>query len=550
MRPGCGLRLAVVTAALLVLVAPVAVGLGFTLFASFGHVPGLAGLTSGWPALAVLPGLWTSLTVTLFTGIGATLVSLALALALTIAIGPRAGRWIAVPLAMPHAALAVGLAFLLAPSGWIARLLAPLMGWDRPPALATLHDNIGWALLVGLVVKEMPFLLLVALAAASRLPLAESLRTGRALGHPPISVWLWAILPQLLRMIRLPMLVVLAYGLSVVDMAILLGPSNPPTLAVLVTRAFAAPDPAALPMASAGAMLVVAIVAGAAAVWRIAGSLIWRALTNLIGYRLHLPLAPLVWLGRAMIGLGLAAGPVLVLWSFAGNWRWPQVWPASFSLQVWSEGQWLAPLGLSALIGLAVTALSVALAIAWLEAEDRGHLPRAGWPGLLIALPLVLPQIGLMIGMTMLLSRAGLTGGMLAVIWAQLLFVFPYVMLVLAGPWRALPPAPLKAAASLGAGPGRRLVAVKLPLLLRPLAVAAAVGFAVSVAQYLPVLFAGAGRVATLTTEALALASGSDRRLLALVALWQVLLPLAGYGLALALPRWLHRHRAGMRGGA
>ena len=36
----------------------------------------------------------------------------------------------------------------------------------------------------------------------------------------------------------------LAYGLSVVDMAMILGPNTPPTLAVLIWRWLADPDPA------------------------------------------------------------------------------------------------------------------------------------------------------------------------------------------------------------------------------------------------------------------------------------------------------------------
>ena len=56
-------------------------------------------------------------------------------------------------------------------------------------------------------------------------------------------------------------------------------------------------------------------------------------------------------------------------------------------------------------------------------------------------------------------------------------------------------------------------------MLLRPLLVAAAVGFAVSVAQYLPTLFVGGGRFATLTTEALGLRAGGDRRMVGVLAL-------------------------------
>ena len=67
--------------------------------------------------------------------------------------------------------------------------------------------------------------------------------------------------------------------------------------------------------------------------------------------------------------------------------------------------------------------------------------------------------------------------------------------------------------------------------------IACAVGFSVSVAQYLPTLMAGSGRVPTLTTEAVTLASGDDRRVVAVWALLQTLLPLAAFALAAARPR-------------
>jgi putative thiamine transport system permease protein len=86
---------------------------------------------------------------------------------------------------------------------------------------------------------------------------------------------------------------------------------------------------------------------------------------------------------------------------------------------------------------------------------------------------------------------------------------------------------------------------VKLPMLLRPL-LRCRGGFAVSVGQYLPTLFAGAGRLTTLTTEAVALASGADRRIGAVYAFVQALLPMAGFTLALLVPRLLYRDRRGM----
>ena len=83
-------------------------------------------------------------------------------------------------------------------------------------------------------------------------------------------------------------------------------------------------------------------------------------------------------------------------------------------------------------------------------------------------------------------------------------------------------------------------------MLLRPILLAAAVGFSVSIALYLPTLFAGAGKFATLATEAVAANAGADRRLVGVYGFLQAALPLAGFALALLLPRLVFRHRRGL----
>ena len=88
---------------------------------------------------------------------------------------------------------------------------------------------------------------------------------------------------------------------------------------------------------------------------------------------------------------------------------------------------------------------------------------------------------------------------------------------------------------------------IKLPILLKPVLVACAVAFAVSVGQYLPTLFAGAGRVATLTTEAVTLSAGADRRVIGVWAMLQAVFPLLVFFAASAIPRWLYRHRKALR---
>jgi putative thiamine transport system permease protein len=85
-------------------------------------------------------------------------------------------------------------------------------------------------------------------------------------------------------------------------------------------------------------------------------------------------------------------------------------------------------------------------------------------------------------------------------------------------------------------------------MLLRPILTAAAVGFAVSVGQYLPTLLIGGGRVATLTTEAVALAAGGDRRAIGVHGIAQTAAALLPFALAIAVPAFLWRNRRNMHG--
>ncbi|HCQ66043.1 MAG TPA: ABC transporter permease [Rhodobacteraceae bacterium] len=561
---GWGLRAGVIVVLGVGVIGPIAAGLAQTARAAFGVMPAIGATEPGFAAFAALfavPGLGSAVRLTLVTGLGATALSVIVALGALPALHGRlsrgrAARWLTPFLATPHAALAIGLAFVLAPSGWIARAVAPFAGFDRPPDIALVGDPWGIALILGLMVKEVPFLLLVGLAALTQIPLTRHLATARALGYPPAAAWLKVVAPQLWPMLRLPVMVVMAYALSTVDMALILGPSTPPVLAVLLARAFFAPDTAMLLPASAGALLQGALVAGAlGALW-----LIERVLARLgrawlrRGGRGH-GIDGLFALGRfvalVLAAIGGLAILALLAWSFAWRWPWPAPLPESWSLRAWiGAGPGLArAAGQTLAIALSTTVLSLALAVAWLEGEDRARLGRAGWAEALVYLPLLVPQIAFLYGLNVLFLRLGLTGGVAAVIWAQALFVFPYVMIALSDPWRALDPALIRAAAALGAGPWRRLVAIKLPVLIAPLLTAAAIGLAVSVAQYLPTLFMGAGRIATLTTEAVTLASASDRRVTGVYATLQAGMPLAAFAAAFVIPAVLHRNRRALRGG-
>jgi putative thiamine transport system permease protein len=244
----------------------------------------------------------------------------------------------------------------------------------------------------------------------------------------------------------------------------------------------------------------------------------------------------LMWAVVVTAGAGLVA---MIVWSIAGEWPAGEPLPSRWSPAIWQRhlGSAAEPLAITVGTGLAAAAAALVLVVALLEREKRERSQirrRREW---LLYAPLLLPQIGFLFGVQMLLVVIGLDGSWPALVWSHFLFVLPYVYLSLAGSWRALDPRYERMALSLGRSRGRVFLQVTAPLLARPIAVALALGFAVSVGQYLPTLFAGAGRFATITTEAVTLAAGNDRRVVGVYAALQLLLPAAAFAAALLVRR-------------
>jgi putative thiamine transport system permease protein len=539
----------VLTVALLA--GPVLAGLAGALGPAFGWLPSLGGMGLGlqpWRDLLAMPGLATGVRLSLTTGLGATVLAFIAAVGIIAVIQGTAwaGRLrllLAPLLAVPHAAFAVGFLFLAAPSGLIARALSPwATGWDRPPDLLTVGDPGGIALLAALAVKETFFLLLVIQAALAQVPADATMRIAATLGYDRRSAWVLLVLPRIYGQIRLPVYAVLAFSCSVIDMALVLGPATPPPLAVQVLGWTQDPDLARRFPAAAGALLQAGIVAGAILLWRAgegAGRMLLRRLAASGQRRRGAGLVTgAAILAACAVTLTIAAILVLGLWSIAERWRFPDLLPDP-GLRAWMQAAPLlaGPLAMTAGIAALSALLALVLVVGCLEHEDRAGVSagrRALW---ILYLPLLVPQVTFLFGVQVWLAGIGLSGTAAAVVWMHLLFVLPYTFLTLADPWRSLDPRYSRVALCLGRSPLAVLLAVKLPLLKRPVLTALAVGFAVSVALYLPTVQAGAGRVPTIATEVVSLSAGGDRRLLGAAALVQALLPLLALSAAVLLGR-------------
>ena len=243
-------------------------------------------------------------------------------------------------------------------------------------------------------------------------------------------------------------------------------------------------------------------------------------------------------------GLGL-----LALWSVAGYWAFPDALPRVLTLDVWMHQMPVLgrPLAITIAVGLVATLCAVVITLACLEFETRTGVRVKGKALMILYLPLIVPQASFVFGLQLSFLWAGLDASFAALVLAHLVFVLPYVMLSLTEPWHATDPRYARAAHSMGASQNLVFWRIRAPMALAPILVAAAVGFAVSIGQYLPTLLIGAGRWPTVTTEAVALASGGDRRVIGVFAFVQMGLPFVGFLLATLVPAIAFARRRDMR---
>ncbi len=559
MLTGRGLSALAPLLAMLLLVGSIGGGLAFVAVLAAGYLPALGGDAPSLAAFSQLfadARLWPSMMKTVGIGIGATLAAVTAAAILCFE-AQRSGKAarllknIAIAfMSVPHVAMAIGLAFLLAPSGWLMRILAAATGgFAAPPAQEIVPVEPGLALALLLFLKETPFLFVAMVIAARQIEPTRILQSAWSMGYGEGMAWVKLVIPQLYPLVRFPVLAVLAYTLSVVDLALLLGPTTPPTLAVLILRWNGDPDLHQKFTAGAAAILQVGLVAAAVLAWRSGEWIVAKALRPwLSAGRRDLPAhwrrvfgiiqRLIAFLAAGLIALSLVS---LVIWSIASSWRYPDLLPDGVSLVAWQRAIVAAagPVANSLIAALVSTSLATALAIACLQHER--HLPRhvvlaaERW----LFLPLMVPEISFLLGLQIFLLLIGGNGGWAALLWMHLLFVFPYVFLSLKEPWRRFDRRLEAAALSLGKSPANVFWRIKIPLLKGPLAWGAAIGCSVSLSLYLATLLGGEGRITTLATESVALAGGGDRRVMGVYGTMQAILT----ALCLAAALWVARPR-------
>ena len=334
------------------------------------------------------------------------------------------------------------------------------------------------------------------------------------------------------------------------------GPSAPPVLAVQLLRWLTDPDPAWHPVGAAGALLQLGLIAGGARrvapgraggrgalarPWLVARAEPSRRAASGRG-RAPAPTAPCSASGLAGLAVvaAVVGGRSLALpgrlAAAACRWRagrWAAAGPRTCPWPTRSRSASLAAL------------VALVAVLACLEHEARaGARPESRvlwrWP----TCPCSLPQVGFLFGLQVLFVRLGLDATLVGLAWSHLVFVLPYTVLMLRGALSRPRPALARRRAAASAARRRaasggcacRCCAGRSWWRWR----SASASAWRSTCRRCSSAPAGCP---TLTTEALALALGGDRRLAAVAALLLAALPLLALAAALAVPSPRLGHR-------
>jgi putative spermidine/putrescine transport system permease protein len=249
-------------------------GLALGLVQGLGYLPaaGMSALTFDHFAHVLGdPDFFNSLAFTIYLALTSTLVALALSVAAALALNCLAGRSrliqfiFQIPLTVPHLVIAIAVAFMLAPSGLLAR---GLYGLGLLPAGSgfplLVNDPWGVGIMAAYVWKEVPFITLMVLA-----PLqaggAELLEVGRTLKAGPWQRFRCITLPIIYPALGAAGLIVFAYTFGAFEIPYLLGQTYPLMLPVWAYKAYSDVDLLARPEGIAAGLVIAAVVAAAVA---------------------------------------------------------------------------------------------------------------------------------------------------------------------------------------------------------------------------------------------------------------------------------------------
>ena len=519
---------------------PISTGIFGTILPSLGYYPNISTKLSFEFFIDSFEtyGLMKSAFLSVFVGLFSTLLSLIISqLVLSKVFFTKFYFYlkkIIIPLiAFPHITMAVGVAFLFASSGFFSRIYSLFVaGLDRPPNSNFFPDDFGFFLILGLILKEVPFFLLMSINVLSQFDSKKYFDSGKILNYSTFSSWLFFVFPQIYKKLRLSIIIVLIFCSSVVDMSYVLAPTTPSTLSIRIIELYQMPDIKNISLASCLSIIQFFLIIGMIGVWLACEMILKNAKSFyfcLMIYLRNMKLGEnfLFIMCLFIMSISILCIFVSLIWSMSVAWLYPDLLPKNITINNFTV--FLIDFSKSFFntiyIGFFVSLLSCTIILGWLEITNYLNFKNK-YIEFIFFIPLIIPELSFLLGVNYFLIRNNLDGNLISLIWIETLYIIPYTYLVLMPAFRGINVNFIQIAKTYQKSSFNIFFFVKLPLIQKAVFLSLGIGFLVSIALYTPVYFIGDGKISTLSLEVVNLSFGGNRKDLGVVTVLQMILPL------------------------
>ena len=430
-------------------------------------------------------------------------------------------KYISIFLAYPHLAFGVGLTLLFSPSSIFSHLLGLTFDWQKTPNWIGIPDPYGFSLYIGLILREVPFLIFLMIGILNRGSYKMYYVNSILFGYSRFKTWQNIIWPQISKKLYIPLIIVMIYGLSCIDLSLVLGPNLPPTFSILIFELMKDPNLDNKLLGSVGIILLLLLIIVSISLFfsleTIYNYLIKK--TQINGKRSYKPIFEKIisyFMKFFYVNLYVLFFLVIfvnLVWSFIKNWQYPSFFP-QWTLKYWLSISWSNVFIETFLLGLFSSLIALFLSCSIFELLKTTSKKIKNRIVSFFLIPFFVPDISLVFGIYILFISLNLNSSYFGILWSHLIFVFPYIYLTLQSAYGNFEERYWQTSLLLRKSKIETFFKIKLPILILPICFSLAIGFSVSVSQYLTTVFIGEGRFSTLTTEALIFASGGNRRVL------------------------------------
>ena len=193
---------------------------------------------------------------------------------------------------------------------------------------------------------------------------------------------------------------------------------------------------------------------------------------------------------------------VIMIWSFANNWPWPEIFPSSFGLRGWTyffdpSSKSISTLLFSVFLSFVVTLVTLAITTPAAKALAFYQFKGKRFIEILVFVPIIVPTVTVAMGIHVQFIKMGLANSFLGVVLIHLIPCIPYSIRILQSVFEIVGEKMEIQAKVLGANNFQTFWYITFPMILPGILSAGSIAFIVSFSQYFLTFLIGGGKIIT-----------------------------------------------------